>query len=107
MGSLLTHYTNVYFTPEYPPTVNRNDILVYDVTAVIGLTVLGAALIVALMGRRWVLAGVAGVLLVVGVVIAVEFSVPEGRWKPEPAASESRTSNYQPCSSGSNDCVGA
>ena len=106
IGLLFFQFVDVYFTIWTPAVVGEGDIRRYDVTAAICVIALGAALVAALVARRWELAWVAGVLLVIGIVAALLFAVPQGRWMSVENDPAPLPSNYQPCYSGSNDCVG-
>ncbi|MET1051420.1 MAG: DUF6234 family protein [Mycetocola sp.] len=105
IGVLFFQFVEVYFTIGGPATVNDGDVGRYEVTALICVTALAAAASAALVSKRWALAWISGVLLVIGLVVALVFSVPQNRWllvdEPAPLPSD-----YTPCFSGSGPCPG-
>jgi peptidoglycan/LPS O-acetylase OafA/YrhL len=106
LGLLFFQFVDVYFTIWTSVVIDDADIRRYAVTATSCVIALGAALLAALAARRSKLAWLAGVLLVLGIVAALLFAVPQGRWTPVEPGPEPLPSNYEPCYSGSNDCGG-
>jgi hypothetical protein len=106
IGLLFFQFFDVYFTIWTPAVVENADIRRYNVTAAFCVSGLGASLVVALIARRFRLAWVAGILLVIAIAAALLFSVPQGRWTSVENTPEPLPSNYEPCYSGSNECGG-
>jgi hypothetical protein len=104
-GVIFFQYLDVYFTLGAPAVIDDGDSPRYEATASACVAALGASLLLALFARRWELAWVAGVVLVVGLIVAFLFAVPQERWAP---ADESHPlpTNYEPCYSGSRTCAG-
>ena len=106
IGVLFFQFVDVYFTIWTPAVVDGGDVHRYELTAAICVIALGASVLSAVISRRWELAWVAGILVVIGLVAALLFAVPQGRWMRADEAPEPLPTNYQPCYSGSNNCVG-
>ena len=98
--ALPVEYVAVYFgfgeVPDPTPAQER----VHLVTAGACLALMATTLVVAIATHCTVLAGLAVGGLVVSLAAAFVFSVPQGRWNPQPAAPE-LPANYDPCFSGS------
>jgi len=105
VGALLWQYLDVYFTfSAVPDEVTARDRARYTVTAGIGVAVAISAVVLALVRRRVLAFVVAVVLATVMIGVAAVFAVPRPDWDPAPI--DNGPSNYEPCYSGSNDCVG-
>ena len=105
IGVLFMQWFTTYFVIWGSPVVTESGIQNYEVTASACLLLLVGACVLAIAGRNRPLAWATGIFLVVGLVAALIFAIPQGRWEahsePKPLPSD-----YQPCFSGSNDCPG-
>lgn len=106
MAALAWQFFEVYFAiGGTVPTAAPSDGLRYLVTAGLGVAVVAASLVLALL-RRKVLAVVCSLALAIGMFgFAYVLAVPQNRWNQDPVQ-EPLPADYRPCFSGSNDCPG-
>lgn len=105
IGVIFLQWLSTYFVIWGSPVVTDSGIQNYEVTASACLLILVSACILAIVGGNRPLAWATGIFLVVGVVAALIFAIPQGRWEPHSEPKPLPT-DYQPCYSGSNDCPG-
>ena len=104
---LFVQWFDVYFTIWETPVVSEADGTRYLWTAGVALVLLAAAIAIAAIRRQRRLGILGGVLLVVTVLFAILFQVPEDRWLPEPANPVPDNTEYLPCfGEGDPNCLG-
>jgi hypothetical protein len=104
---LFVQWFEVYFTIWETPVVSEADGTRYLWTAGTALVLLAAAIVLAAIRRERRRGILGGVLLVVTVLFAILFQVPEDRWLPEPANPVPDNTEYLPCfGEGDPNCLG-
>ncbi|PPF61815.1 hypothetical protein C5E11_13105 [Clavibacter michiganensis] len=86
------------------PVPSASDIARYNVTAILCVGSVIAALVISILRRSVWLIIISSVLVVVAVGGSALFAVPAGRWAPPEPTSEPLSPYYKPCYSGSGDC---
>jgi hypothetical protein len=87
--------------------VSEDDQTRYVWTAGTAVALLLAAIGIAIIRRARRLGVIGGVLLMATVLLAIVFSVPEGRWTPAPANPTPDNTEYVPCfGEGDPNCPG-
>lgn len=102
--ALFWQFLDVYFVldgREVDPSPAQERRYVWTASACVAVMFAGAAM--ATLASRKVLGPLGGIGVLLAIIAAVVFSVPTGRWIPDPAVQQP-PDNYQPCYSGSNDC---
>jgi hypothetical protein len=103
--ALLWQVVDVYFSFGSPaPAPSDSEILRYDLTALLCVGSVLAALLLSIVRRSVWLSVFSGVLVVVALGGAAVVSVPSGRWFVDEQTNHPLPSNYHPCYSGSRDC---
>nr|WP_146077647.1 DUF6234 family protein [Clavibacter michiganensis] len=103
--ALLWQAFDVYFNlGSQIPVPSASDIARYNVTAILCVGSVIAALVISILRRSVWLIIISSVLVVVAVGGSALFAVPAGRWAPPEPTSEPLSPYYKPCYSGSGDC---
>lgn len=103
--ALLWQSFEVYFNlGSQTPVPSKSDIARYDVTAILCVGSVIAALVISILRRSVWLIVFSSILVVMALGGSVLFSVPAGRWFPPEPTSEPLSPYYKPCYSGSGDC---
>ncbi|SMQ73616.1 hypothetical protein SAMN06295943_2935 [Agreia sp. VKM Ac-1783] len=103
--ALLWQVFDVYFNLGSQPVVpSTSDIARHDLTAILCVGSVIAALVISITRRSVWLVVLSGILVVVALGGSAVFSVPAGRWFPPEPTSEPLSPYYKPCYSGSGDC---
>ena len=102
--ALVYQHLDVYFTfggdPVVPSDAEESR---YLWTAGAGLAVMAAGLVLALLGSSKRLCWCSAAGVVVTLILAGVFPVPQDRWRPDPPTYD-LPENYTPCYSGSQGC---
>lgn len=103
---LVWQFTDVYFVLDgQSDTPTDAQARRYVWTAALGLVSMASALLLATCASARGAIVASSIGLVLALIVAAVFAVPQDRWKPQPPVNE-LPDDYQPCYSGSNDCVG-
>ena len=103
--ALLWQAFDVYFNlGSQIPVPSQSDIVRYDLTAILCIASVIAALVISIIRRSVWLVVLSSIVVLVALGGSAVFSVPAGRWFPPEPTSEPLPSYYKPCYSGSGDC---